>query len=321
MPRRKTHEDFVTEIKNKFPNIAVIGVYTNNKTKIEFQCLIDGCLHKWLARPDNILSGYGCPECAKRKISAARIKTHEEFVEEVAIKNPGVKVLGKYVSDNTKIEFQCNNPGCGHRWFATPDKIIHALTGCPECAKSNSAKKRSKTHKNFVNEVQRKNPNIEVVGEYAGVKTKIEFKCRVCGHTWLATPDSIVNGNSGCPICAQSHGERSITIWLKNNLVDFIPQCKFNNCRDIEPLPFDFYLPKYNICIEYDGVQHFKPVNFGGISDECAMINFKQTQLHDNIKTKYCTQHGIILIRISYLEKNNINSILDNVITNNLVNF
>ena len=321
MPKRKTHEDFVLQIKDKTPNISVVGIYTNNKTKIEFQCLVDGCFHKWMARPDNILSGYGCPECAKRKISILRTKTHEEFVEEVAIKNPGVKVLGKYVSDNVKIEFQCNNPGCGYKWFTTPDKIIHKITGCPECAKINRIKKKTKTHEEFVEEVKNKNPNIEVVGKYTGVKTKIEFKCLVCDNMWLTTPDSILNSNSGCPMCTQSHGERSITLWLKNNLIDFIPQYKFDNCRDQEPLPFDFYLPKHNICIEYDGVQHFQPVNFGGISDECAMINFAKTQRHDNIKNNYCSQNKIILVRISYLEKKNIDIILNNIIKNNVINF
>ena len=314
MPKKKTHEEFVAQVKSNFPNINVLGTYTTNKTKIEFQCLVDGCLHKWMARPDNILSGYGCPECAKRKISAARLKTHEEFVNEVAVKNPGVKVLGKYTADNIKIEFQCNNPYCGYKWFTTPDKIIHSLTGCPECAKHNRAKKKTKTHETFVSEVEDQNPSIEVVGKYQKAREKIEFKCRVCGHTWMATPNSVLNGNSGCPVCVQSHGERSIINWLQNNSIEFIPQYKFDDCRDIEPLPFDFYLPQFNICIEYDGEQHFRPVNFGGISDEHAVINLKKTQSHDNIKNDYCQQREIVLVRISYLDKNNISIILDNII-------
>lgn len=316
MPKRKTHEEFVLQIKNKFPYISVIGVYTSNKTKIEFQCLVDGCCHKWMARPDNILSGYGCPECAKKKISVARLKTHEEFINEVAIKNPNVKVLGTYISDNIKIEFQCNNSDCGHKWFATPDKIVHKITGCPECARLSRAKKKTKTHESFVNEIKNKNPNIEVVGEYNGIKTKIEFKCSICENTWFATPDSILNGNSGCPMCAQSHGERSVASWLNKNLIKFIPQYKFDNCRNIEPLPFDFYLPNYNMCIEYDGEQHFRPINFGGISDSRAMDNLQKTKLHDIIKDTYCQQYKINLIRIPYWDKKNINTILDNTLKN-----
>ena len=314
MPKRKTHDDFILEVKRKFPNIKVLGIYTNNKTKIEFQCLVDGCLHKWMARPDNILSGYGCPECAKRKISISLSKTHEEFVREVSVKNPDVTVLGTYISDNVKIEFQCNNPNCGHKWYTTPDKIVHKLTGCPECAKLRRAKKMTKTHEDFIKALQKKNFKIEVVGEYAGIKTKTKFKCCVCGHTWLSTPDSILNANTGCPMCVQSHGERDVLYWLKSNAIDFITQYKFNDCRDIEPLPFDFYLPTYNMCIEYDGEQHYMPVNFGGISDECAVDNFKKTKAHDAIKDTYCQQHEINLIRIPYWNKNNINTILDNLV-------
>ena len=311
----------MSEIKTKFPNIGVLGVYTNSRTKIEFQCLVDGCLHKWMARPENILSGYGCPECAKKKISIARTKTHEEFLNEVAIKNPNIIVLGTYISDNIKIEFQCSNPDCGHKWHATPDKIIHKLTGCPECAKLRRAKKKTKTHEEFVSEVQNKNPNIEAVEKYAGVKTKIKFKCRVCGHTWSSTPDSILNCNTGCPMCSQSHGERDIAYWLKSNCIDFVPQYKFNDCRDIEPLPFDFYLPTYNMCIEYDGEQHYVPVNFGGISDECAIAMLKKTQIHDEIKDKYCQSCKITLVRIPYREKHNIDVILDNAIKTTQFNF
>jgi hypothetical protein len=321
MPKRKTHEEFVLQVKNKFPEIGVIGVYTNNKTKIEFQCLVDGCFNKWTARPDNILSGYGCPECAKKKISILRSKTHDEFIEEVAIKNPCVKVLGKYISDSVKIQFQCNNPGCGYKWFTTPDKIIHKITGCPECAKINRAKKKAKSCDTFVDEVYKKNPDIEVIGEYAGAKIKTEFKCRICHNTWATTPDSILNANTGCPICAQSHGERCITNWLKSSAINFMPQHKFDDCRDLECLPFDFYLPEYNLCIEYDGEQHFHPVNFGGISDACAMINFKKTQMHDDIKSTYCIKHNIELLRISYFEKNKIDDILNNVIMNNMIKF
>ena len=72
------------------------------------------------------------------------------------------------------------------------------------------------------------------------------------------------------------------------------------------PLRFDFYLPEYNTVIEYDGEQHFKPVErFGG---EKA---FKTVQLHDNTKTKYCEDNDIRLLRISYKDKNNIQEILN----------
>ena len=76
------------------------------------------------------------------------------------------------------------------------------------------------------------------------------------------------------------------------------------------PLPFDIYLPEYNILIEYDGEQHYIPVNFGGISDEEAIENLKKTQYHDAIKNKYCHQNNIPIIRVPSWEKNNLEELI-----------
>ena len=71
----------------------------------------------------------------------------------------------------------------------------------------------------------------------------------------------------------------------------------FNDCRNKLPLPFDFYSPEYNTCIEYDGELHFiSKEYFGG--DE----NLKETQKRDEIKTFYCNENNIKLIRIKYDE-------------------
>lgn len=82
---------------------------------------------------------------------------------------------------------------------------------------------------------------------------------------------------------------------LDDNHIEYIPQKKFDDCRDIFSLPFDFYLPQYNITIECDGIQHFEPVeHFGGKEQ------FKVRQKHDRIKTNYCLANGIQLIRLPY---------------------
>ena len=75
-------------------------------------------------------------------------------------------------------------------------------------------------------------------------------------------------------------------------------------------LPFDFYIPDLNICIEYDGEQHFEPVDFGGKGKEYAEKRFKAQQKRDNIKTEYCKNNNIKLIRIPYWEFDNVENIL-----------
>jgi very-short-patch-repair endonuclease len=112
---------------------------------------------------------------------------------------------------------------------------------------------------------------------------------------------------SGCPVCCNSKGENIIRNWLKIHNIQYISEHRFKLCKDKTPLPFDFYLPQYNMCIEYDGEQHFKPTQFRG-----SNVNLKECQRRDNIKTDYCEVNGIKLLRIPYTEFNNIEYILEN---------
>lgn len=84
------------------------------------------------------------------------------------------------------------------------------------------------------------------------------------------------------------------------------------DCVYESKLRFDFYLPDYNYCIEFDGKQHFEPVHFGGISLKEAKKDFKIQQIKDKIKDEYCKTNNIGLIRISYLEFKNYKNILFN---------
>lgn len=83
------------------------------------------------------------------------------------------------------------------------------------------------------------------------------------------------------------------------------------------PLPFDFYLPSYNIVIELDGEQHFKPVRFGGISHKEAIEQFKIRKLHDKIKNQFCKNNNIRLVRIPYYNIKEIPNIIDKMLQDN----
>lgn len=151
-----------------------------------------------------------------------------------------------------------------------------------------------KTHEEYIAEVKNVNDNIEVVEQYINVVTPIVHKCKICGNEWPLKPNHALQGH-GCPECAKSHGEQKIKEWVQCHNIKYIPQYKFDNCRDKYPLPFDFYLPDYNSCIEFDGEQHFKPIDFFGGEE-----GFRVRQLHDQIKTDYCNANNIHLLRISY---------------------
>jgi hypothetical protein len=106
-----------------------------------------------------------------------------------------------------------------------------------------------------------------------------------------------LSGHLPSGLAPKSKGEINIENYLKSNNIKFINQYKINECRNLLPLPFDFYLPELNILIEYDGRQHFEPISlFGG------NIGLKKRKKNDNIKNKYCEENKIPLLRISYLE-------------------
>ena len=105
------------------------------------------------------------------------------------------------------------------------------------------------------------------------------------------------NGQSTSCGCLQNKSvmEAYIKNILIENSVVYISQKKFDDCKDIFPLPFDFYLPEYKILIECDGIQHFQPVEYFG-GDE----NFEIVQRHDSIKNNYCLKNNMKIIRLPY---------------------
>ena len=130
---------------------------------------------------------------------------------------------------------------------------------------------------------------------YVNNYTKIEIICPEHG-LFEPRPKNHLNG-SGCPICRESKGEKEIRKYLIKNNINFKPQHKFNGCKDKLLLPFDFYLPDHNVCIEYNGLQHYKPITWFGGEE-----GFIKQQKRDIIKMEYCKNNNIPLIIIKYNE-------------------
>lgn len=293
MTRRKTHEEYIVEAAKINPNIEVVEKYINAHTKILHRCRIDR--YEWLVKPSNILNGKGCPKC-----NGGVKYGHEEYVRRVSTINSNIEVIGEYVNTATKILHKCLIDG--YEWLVAPCNILKGV-GCPKCYGN-----ITKTHEKYVKEVSTINPNIEVIEKYINAKTNILHKCKIDGHEWLSCPTNILRG-SGCPVCKFSHGEKNTEIYLIKHNVDYIPQYKFNDCKNKQMLSFDFYLPNYNLCIEYDGIQHYEPIKYFG-----GERKLKYIQQNDDIKTKYCNDNNIVLLRIKY--DDNIEEVLDNVFKN-----
>lgn len=291
MSKRKTHEEYVEELKIKNPTVEVVGKYVGFKTKIMHHCLIHD-VH-WEAYPGNVIKGKGCKECMKEKVSSRLVKSHEQYVSDLSIKNPSIEVVDEYINALSPIKHHCLIHDV--YWEASPANALNGQ-GCPECKKDKLQNAFSKEHDQYVIDVSLINPDIEVVGRYINAKTPILHRCKLDGNEWYAQPDNILAGR-GCPQCKESNGERHIRLWLDNNDISYIQEKSFNDCRDKQPLPFDFYLPDYNACIEYQGQQHYHVVDIFGDEE-----TFNLQQKHDNIKKEYCETNNIKLLCIPYYE-------------------
>lgn len=297
---RKTQEQFVQELKNVNPNITVIGKYINTRTPILCKCNI--CNYVFTPTPTNLLNGHGCASCAGLKK-----KTHKEFIEQLNKISNTVVVLSTYVNDGTKVKCQCKI--CGNTFEQTPNHLLKGVK-CPVCSKKQMGLNKRKTHQDFVKELNKINQDIELLSEYTRSTDKITVRCKLCGRIYNIIANNLLRGNC-CTCCHMSRGERKIRDFLQSNKIEYIFQYKFQDCRNSKPLPFDFYLPLLNTCIEYDGYQHFFPSGFGCHDDEKIEKNFKATIKNDNIKNNYCIENRINLIRIPYTEFDNIERFLE----------
>lgn len=101
-----------------------------------------------------------------------------------------------------------------------------------------------------------------------------------------------------------SKGENTIWNWLKSHTIKFEFQKRFQDCRDKNTLPFDFYIPKYNLCIEFQGSQHYDPGFYirKKKSLKEGIEKYTIQKKHDEMKKIFCMQNNINFLEIKYTE-------------------
>jgi len=138
------------------------------------------------------------------------------------------------------------------------------------------------------------------------------FTCRKCKKQWISSWNDMYEGRS-CPNCQQSLGESIIDNYLNKNNIRYEYQKRFKDCKIKGQLPFDFYIIDFNLCIEFQGIQHYKPIDFSGRGKEMAIIEFDKSKIRDSYKKEYCIKNNISFIEISYFEIDKIEEILNKV--------
>jgi len=297
----KSTDDEIEIICNNL-DFKFVNVYSENGKKyVNFVCnkhINKGIQHKSLA---DLKSGRGCKYCCGKN------KTTEDFISEMNKINQYIIIRGKYKNATSKIKCQCKIDNTV--WYATPNKLLLG-EGCPICAKIKIGESHKKTEQEFLEELNKINPNIVILNHYTGIYDKIRCQCKKCNFTWETTPTSLLHKHSQCPKETESYNEKKLQNILSNYSINFSIQKRYSDCKDIRPLPFDIFLKNYNILIEYDGEGHYLPIKRGHMTEKDAIKSLKLIKYHDKIKTEYCLNQNIPLIRIPYWEKDNLECFL-----------
>jgi len=184
--------------------------------------------------------------------------------------------------------------------------LIHSIRSdslqqCDKCPNNNHSKL-------VKNEIGNKYGKLTVIerAEKTNNNKNAFWKCKCdCGNEIIINGIDLRRGHSQSCGCIKSLGEEKISNILRKNDIIFEKEKTFEDCINPETntrLRFDFYLPSYDILIEYQGSQHYEASNSGWNTKEKLINQIKK----DKIKKQWCMNNNKILIEISYKDFNNI---------------
>lgn len=297
MPAKLTTEKFIQR------SIAVHGtkysyeksVYTRSENKIIITCPEHGDFEQ---QANVHYSGFGCPKCS------TNLKANTETFKEKAFNAHGDLYdysLVDYKTNKIPVKIICKIHGIFEQ---RPDRHINCKDGCLKCKHLNMysntnefIQKANKIHNNKFDYSK---------VDYKNNKSKVEIICPNHG-SFYQSPQGHLEGY-GCIQCNERKSKPELIIeqFLIDKNISYESEKRFDDCKNIFPLPFDFYIPEYNTIIEYDGKHHYKPIECWGGEETLSRI-----QNNDNIKNNYCIDNNINLIRIDYTQdlKNELNKL------------
>jgi len=260
-------------------------------------------------------NNYKCPFCA-----GSKKLTFKQFLQKFIQKKLNKKFWilfdknwwqNNYKNTFTKIKLKCKT--CKKEFIIDINNLLYQNAGCNHCAQiQRSLKNQNIKYQDFLEKAKKihgdkydyslvtqewwqKNFN----GPKRTTYVKIPLICKKHGK-FFTTFSKHIHQGSGCPKCYASKGEQKILRFFEKYKINFKYQFKISNFR------FDFYLPDYKIFIEYDGKQHFEPVNHFGYE------NFVKTIKSDLQKYLFCKAYGYKLIRFDFKQFKNLEFFLKN---------
>lgn len=268
--------------------------YVNAKEKLDFIC---ECGNEFSVSWDSYLRNNQrqCKWCGYKNGASKQSATIKQVEEKI---NGLYEIMNKNEFESLKTELILYHEECNHTFKRKGNKIMRGQLSCGFCSDSAIL-----TDENAPYKLSLITDEFEYIGLIKEMHkdTKLVLKHKECGTIIERTLTQLRDSQGAfCPTCKNSKGSQAIEKYLNELNIKYIKEYKFKDCVYKKELPFDFYLPSYNCCIEFDGFQHFEAVKRWG-GEEGLRIR----QLRDKIKDDYCKNNNIKLIRISQKEYDN----------------
>lgn len=269
-----SHEEFMSRVMLS-SSLSVASDYVNMRSNMLIKC---ECGHTFERQARALVEkghNVSCPRCKQSK------RFLEQHFKEECLMREDIVLLSNFADCNKPVYFYYEE--CGHVFRRKPITVLNSNT-CAECERLALLKE------NIERCIQLTDTSYELMECSYSNKNALFFHYE-CGNFFECTPDNFYKGNR-CPKCSRSKGEKCISDFLAEIGVGYVQEKTF---KGLGRKRFDFYLPSYNACIEYDGQLHFEAVDHFGGADA-----LEKQQRSDNIKNVYCMINDIPLLRIPY---------------------
>lgn len=283
MSKRKTIEEWQDEsniIHNKEFDILQIPKSGFDKVDV----LHKKCGNVLKVSPRNHLKRY-CAYCSGKKQ-----KTKEECqVESDIIHNGEFIILDTH--KNVKENIRIFHKKCGSIINMTINNHLNHKNGCKKCSKNSL-----KSNEYWINKCRQIwDDEFKILDYVDNVWKKVRIEHSLCGSILIKDMNNLIHNKRGCSICTRkSYGEFYVKEFLDKNNIKYVNQKSFDgliNPKTDRKLRVDFYLPDYDLVLEIDGVQHYKPIEHWG-----GEKSYLEQVYRDNIKNDF---FGNKLIRIN----------------------
>ena len=286
-------------------------LYRSYRDEICIICPIHG---EFWQRLDVHSRGGEYPKCSKQKINSTSKISLSNFIERAKKVHGDRYDYSKVRFNNIKEKICIICPIHGEFWQEA-NSHLHG-SNCPVCGKESGRKKLQLSQEEFIKRVKTIHGDRYDYSkvEYKNLETPICIICPIHGEFWQKP--SVHLQTKGCPLCKMSKLEMEMKTLLENYNIQYVLQYSpsfLHVGRKI--FKIDFYIPQYNIAIECQGEQHFKPCNFGSkhiTKDE----HFLMTLENDKLKYKLCVENGIDLIYYSKKDNSLPQTYMNTIFTN-----